>query len=262
MCRAVVKVLGVLPGGDRAEKVQRLNAVSLWGGYCCSPIPWRSGTAYCPVSTSGRSRPADLEPREGHRGCPGQVSALGQVQGISWELLQAGPFPRPALGFLLGKTGRGGRLAHCSQPVVLGHLVSSAHASNTGPPSFREGHAAVVQDKGMKLGEADAGGTTQPTKVDIRTGPSHRPELPHRAWDSGLHSRRAPQLGLQVRPSDPQHVGTGAALGGPQGCAPLPGGGALGFRLPPDLWRRELPPKWGWSAPGSLYPTPAPCSRP
>ena len=45
LCRAVIRVWGVLPGRDRAEKVQRLNAVSLWGRYCCSPIPWRSGTA-------------------------------------------------------------------------------------------------------------------------------------------------------------------------------------------------------------------------
>lgn len=70
--------------------------------------PLEEWDCFCPASTSGRSRPADLEPREGHRGSPGQVSALGQVRGIPWELLQAGPFPHPALGFLLGKTGRGG----------------------------------------------------------------------------------------------------------------------------------------------------------
>lgn len=54
------------PGRDRAEKVEGLNAVSLWGGHHCSPIPRRSRTAYCPAPTSGRRWPADLEHREGH----------------------------------------------------------------------------------------------------------------------------------------------------------------------------------------------------
>ena len=40
-------------------------------------------------------------------------------------------------------------------------------------------------------------------KADVRTRPPHHPELPCHAWGGRLHTRQAPQLGLQVRPSDP-----------------------------------------------------------
>lgn len=37
-------------------------------------------------------------------------------------------------------------------------------------------------------------------KADVRTRPPHHPELRGHAWGGRLHTQRAPQLGLQVRP--------------------------------------------------------------
>lgn len=91
--------------------------------------------------------------------------------GSPMGLAVGGPVPHPALAFLLGKTGRGGGLDHCRQPMVLGHLATSAHASKTeplaeagrSPRALGRSVPLWFRTREMRLGEADAGGATQPT---------------------------------------------------------------------------------------------------
>lgn len=163
LCRAVIRVWGVLPGRDRAEKVQRLNAVSLWGRYCCSPIPWRSGTA------------SALRPPQAEVGLqtwsPGRVTEPPQDRFRPWvkswgsrgSCCRQGPSPaQPSVSFWVK---RGGEV---DWPTVhspwFWDTWSPVHTPLT--PSHQASGRTVLlwfRTREMKLGEADAGGTMQPT---------------------------------------------------------------------------------------------------
>ena len=120
----------------------------------------------------------------------------------------------------------------------------------------------MVQDKGNEIGRSRRrrNHAAHP-RVDIRTGPSTTQSCRVMLGTVGFTPGEPPSSvcrSVLLIPSLWELVLPRVV---PKAVTPSRRG-ALGFRLPPDLWRRELPPKWSWSAPGSPYPTPAPCSRP